>query len=94
MPRWLTSSWRMFGAGAIVVDDSEAGGDVVPKVYYYDEEDTFVVGGTGATFEMWEEALSATLDDNDAAPAQVQWESYEFDRPRDRAVWELTLTCS
>ena len=79
---------------AIVVDDSEAGGDVVPKVYYYDEEDTFVVGGTGATFEMWEEALSATLDDNDAAPAQVQWESYEFNRPRDRAVWELTLTCS
>ena len=72
---------------AIVVDDSETGSDVVPKVYYYDEEDTFVVGGTGATFEMWEEALS------DGNPAQVQWESYEFDRPRDRAVWELTLNC-
>ena len=72
---------------AIVVDDSETGSDVVPKVYYYDEEDTFVVEGVGATFEMWEEALS------DGNPAQVQWESYEFNRPRDRAVWELTLNC-
>ena len=57
-------------------------------VYYYDEEDTFVVGGVGATFEMWDEALS------EGDPAQVQWESYEFDRPRDRAVWELTINCS
>ena len=73
---------------AIVVDDRETGSDVVPKVYYYDEEDTFVVEGVGATFEMWEEALS------DGNPVQVQWESYEFNRPRDRAVWELTLTCS
>ncbi|MDE2753763.1 MAG: S-layer homology domain-containing protein [Gemmatimonadota bacterium] len=65
---------------------------VNPQVYYYDEEDTFVVGNTGATFEMWEEALAAIADGK--ATGTVQWESYEFDRPRDRAVWELTLvTC-
>ena len=82
---------------AIVVDESDpngnrVGGDLqadelTPMVYYYDEEDTFIVGGIGATFEMFEEALA------DGNPAQVQWESYEFDRPRDRAVWELTLNC-
>ncbi len=82
---------------AIVVDESDPNGnrvgddlqadELTPMVYYYDEEDTFIVGGIGATFEMFEEALA------DGNPAQVQWESYEFDRPRDRAVWELTLNC-
>ena len=54
---------------AIVVDESAVAnnrnadgdlqaGELTPMVYYYDEEDTFVVGGTGATFEMWEEALA------------------------------------
>ena len=74
-------------------DSTTATTGVNPKVYYYDEEDTFVVGNTGATFEMWEEALTAIADGK--VTATVQWESYEFDRPRDRAVWELTLvTCS
>ena len=74
-------------------DSTTATTGVTPQVYYYDEEDTFVVGNTGATFEMWEEALAAVADGK--ATATVQWESYEFDRPRDRAVWELTLvTCS
>jgi len=74
-------------------DSNTATTGVTPQVYYYDEEDTFVVGNTGATFEMWEEALAAIAAGD--VTATVQWESYEFDRPRDRAVWELTLvTCS
>ena len=78
---------------ALVVDDERGsrmdreGDDATPMVYYYDEEDTFVVGNTGATLEMWEEALE------NAGPYQVKWESYEFDRPRDSAVWELTILC-
>ena len=78
---------------ALVVDDSRGAQSndesdaVTPMVYFYDEEDTFVVGNTGATLEMWEEALV------EAGPYQVKWESYEFDRPRDSAVWELTILC-
>ena len=62
-------------------------------VYFYDEEDTFIVGGIGATIEMFEEALAATWVTRGAYPDTVQWESYDYDRPRDRAIWELTLSC-
>ena len=64
-----------------------------PMVYYYDDEDTFIVGGIGATIEMFEEALSATWSTRRAYPDTVQWESYDYGRPRDRAIWELTLSC-
>ena len=62
-------------------------------VYYYDEEDTFIVGTVGATFEMWEEALGATFKDDGAYPDRVDWTGFEFNRPRDRAIWTLTMSC-
>ena len=63
-------------------------------VYYYDEEDTFVVGGTPATLEMFEEALEATFDDDGIYPSMLLWESYDFYQPRDRAIFELTMACT
>ena len=78
---------------AVVVNEGGAGVDN-PMVYYYDEEDTFVVEGTPATLEMFEEALEATFDDDGIYPSMLLWESYDFDQPRDRANFELTMACT
>ena len=82
---------------AIVVNEPllEADADTDnPMVYYYDEEDTFVVHGTPATLEMFEEALEATFDDDEIYPSMLLWESYDFYQPRDRAIFELTMACT
>ena len=61
-----------------------------PKVYYYDGEDTFIVGDTPASLEMFEEVLAA-VDADKVTIESILWESYDFDRPNDRAIWELKL---
>ena len=67
-----------------------------PMAYYYDEDDTFIVAGVGATFEMFEEALSATLKDDGIYADTVMWENYVNYRPGriNRTIWELTLSCT
>lgn len=65
-----------------------------PMVYYYDEADVFTVGGADATFEMFERALALTWRNDQAYPAQLKWDSYDRNRPRDRASVELTLSCT
>ena len=65
-----------------------------PMVYYYDDADVFTVGGADATFEMFERALALTWDNDRAYPAQLKWDSYDRNRPRDRANIELTLSCT
>ena len=66
-----------------------------PMAYFYDEDDTFIVAGVGATFEMFEEALSATYRDNGIYVDYVSWENYVISRPGrvNRTIWELTLSC-
>lgn len=77
---------------AIVVNEGADTGDN-PQVYYYDEEDNFTVDGIPATLEMFEEALGLTLKDDKFRPDRVLWESYDFHRPGDRAIFELTMSC-
>ena len=67
-----------------------------PMAYFYDEDDTFIIAGVGATFEMFEEALSATYKDDDIYVDYVSWENYSVTRPGrvNRTIWELTLSCT
>ena len=66
-----------------------------PMAYFYDEDDTFIIAGVGATFEMFEEALSATYKDDKIYASMVEWENYTLARPGrvNRTIWELTLSC-
>ena len=78
--------------GRVIVVNQGSTEDPKPNVYYYDEDDTFIVEGVGATFAMFEEALKA-------APATVSWRNYNVALPNarpgriDRTIWELTLNC-
>ena len=67
-----------------------------PMAYFYDEDDTFIVANVGATFEMFEEALSATWKDDGIYVDYVSWENYVISRPGrvNRTIWELTLSCT
>ena len=72
-----------------------------PMVYYYDEDDNFSIRGTGGvaagvTFEMFEEALSATWKDNGIYVDMVEWENYTTSRPGrvSRTIWELSMSCT
>ena len=67
-----------------------------PMAYFYDEDDTFIIAGVGATFEMFEEALSATFKDDGIYVDMVQWENYVSSRPGrvSRTIWEVSLSCT
>ena len=67
-----------------------------PRAYFYDEDDTFIIAGVGATFEMFEEALSATYKDDDIYADRVEWDNYVTTRPGrvNRTIWTLTLSCT
>ena len=86
---------RDVASRTIVVDDGADDGDN-PSAYFYDEDDTFIVAGVGATFEMFEEALSATYDDDGIYAARVEWDNYVTTRPGrvNRTIWNLTLSCT
>ena len=66
-----------------------------PMAYFYDEDDTFIIEGVGATFEMFEEALSATYKDDKIYAHMVEWENYSTSRPGrvNRTIWRLSLNC-
>ena len=53
------------------------------------------MAGVGATFEMFEEALSATYKDNGIYADRVEWDNYVTTRPGrvNRTIWNLTLSC-
>ena len=86
---------RDVASRTIVVDDGADDGDN-PSAYFYDEDDTFIVSGVGATFEMFEEALSATFKDNGIYADRVEWDNYVTTRPGrvNRTIWNLTLSCT
>ena len=51
----------------------------------------------GATFEMFEEALSATFaDDGIYVELGSSWENYVVTRPGrvNRTIWEVSLSCT
>ena len=74
---------------------AEADDNDKPMAYFYDEDDTFIVAGVGATFEMFEEALSATYKADGIYVDYVDWQNYVISRPGrvNRTIWELTLSC-
>ena len=81
----------------IVANDPAAEADADnPMAYFYDEDDTFIVAGVGATFEMFEEALSATYGSDGIYVDTMSWENYVITRPGrvNRTIWELTLSCT
>ena len=87
----------------IVVNEDAVGGTTdEPAAYFYDEDDTFIIDNVGATFEMFEEALSLSLRAGDPCQVNtVMWENYTLTRATnarpgrvDRTIWELTLTTS
>ena len=80
----------------IVVNEPDGTDIDDPMAYFYDEDDTFIIAGVGATFEMFEEALSATYKDDDIYVDYVSWENYSITRPGrvNRTIWELTLSCT
>jgi len=67
-----------------------------PMAYFYDEDDTFIIANVGATFEMFEEALSANFKDDGIYVDYVSWENYVVSRPGrvNRTIWEVSLSCT
>ena len=58
-----------------------------PHVYYWDSADTFTVGTTAVTMELFEKVLAS-----DAPVSRLDWKSYNYNRPNDRAQW--TISCN
>ena len=75
---------------------AEAANNDNPMAYFYDEDDTFIIANVGATFEMFEEALSATFKDDGIYVDYVSWENYSVTRPGrvNRTIWEVSLSCT
>ena len=67
-----------------------------PMAYFYDEDDLFIVGGFGVSFETFEEALGLTWKDNKVYPSTVEWENYAFTRPGrvSKTIWRIELSCT
>ena len=59
-----------------------------PHVYFWDEHDTFQVGDIGVSMALFESIISHA----DVTLGTLTWQSYNYNRPNDRAHW--TLTCS
>ena len=95
---------RDVASRTIVVHERDAttGTDDEPAAYFYDEDDTFIIENVGATFEMFEEALSLSLRAGDPCQVDsVMWENYTLTRSTnarpgrvDRTIWELSLSAS
>ncbi len=89
---------RDVASRTIVVNEpgAEAGDNDNPMAYFYDEDDTFTIAGVGATFEMFEEALSATFKDDKIYVDYIEWRNYVVTRPGrvSRTIWELSLSCT
>ena len=72
---------------AFIVNQTTAGGVLVgPHVYYWDEHDTFQVGATAVSMALFEEIVSH----KDVTLGTLMWFSYNYNRPNDRARWEIT----
>ena len=82
----------------IVVHERDHANDTTtdePAAYFYDEDDTFIIENVGATFEMFEEALSLSTVAGDPCQVEtVMWENYVIARPGrvNRTIWEITLS--
>ena len=88
---------RDVASRTIVVNEPGAETDTDnPMAYFYDEDDTFTIAGVGATFEMFEEALSATFTDDNIYVDYIEWRNYVVTRPGrvSRTIWELSLSCT
>ena len=92
-------------ARTIVVHERDHANDTTtdePAAYFYDEDDTFIIENVGATFEMFEEALSLSTVAGDACQVEtVMWENYNLQRRTDsnarpgrvdRTIWEIELS--
>jgi hypothetical protein len=83
-----------------VVREGTAGS---PEMYSWDDVDTFAVGGDPVGMEVFEAVLTAHLetaaDSNPKRPRDVElqrieWSSYDYNRPVDRANWIIHATCT
>ena len=84
-----------------VADINTAIADDEPTVYFYDEDDVFIIDNQGATFEMFEEALGLNWIPDGIYADEISWENYTLTRAGnarpgrvDRTIWEITLQCS
>ena len=97
------------GAAILVVDvenqtfvveqiaDGAAANPTGPHMYSWDSVDTFTVGSTPVSMELFQEILEASMDDDSKIGVtinSVSWTSYNYTRPVDRANWVVQATCT
>ena len=100
---------RDVASRTIVVDEAATPGTdpEAPHAYFYDEDDTFIINdgsvNVGATFEMFEEALSLKNTPDGCQVNGVTWDNYTLRANRtpgarparvDRTVWQVFITGS
>ena len=68
-----------------------------PHMYSWDSVDTFTVGTTPVSMELFEEILETSLDEDSKIGVTIDslsWTSYNYTRPVDRANWVIQATCT
>jgi hypothetical protein len=73
-----------------------------PQIYTWDDVDTFSISGEPISIELFEAILTTHLEtqagENPKRPRDVtlstlDWSSYDYNRPVDRANWIITTLC-
>ena len=65
-----------------------------PHIYAWDAFDTFVVGDTLVSMELFESVLSEAAPKIKVQVDSIAWESYDYFRLNDRARWTIQATCT
>ena len=68
-----------------------------PHMYSWDSLDTFSVGGEDVSMALFETILETSHSTTSKTTVQidsVEWSSYDYGRPADRANWEINATCA
>ena len=65
----------------------------LPHIYTWDAFDTFQVGDTLVSMELFESLLSEAVPKIEVTVNSIKWESYHYFQPGDRARWEVQATC-
>ena len=78
-----------------VVDTArDEGQDSGPHRYYWDDRDTFTVGGSRVTMEQFEAIVGGGTMANPVTITTIEWEDYDYHVYNDRARWIVAASCA
>ena len=72
----------------------DEGQDSGPHRYYWDDRDTFTVGGSRVTLEQFEAIVDGGTKANPVTITTIEWEDYDYHVYNDRARWIVEASCT